>query len=318
VDEVLAKADEWREAGEEVAIATVVATRRSAPRPLGSKLAVTSQGRMFGSVSGGCVEAEVAVEAEEVIASGRPKLLRYGIADETAWEVGLPCGGEISVLVAPLDDYVAKRNEAAQHRRAALITFLEEPRLGQMEVVGDHDVARGSNRVAEVDGKPAFVEVLGPPPLLLVLGAVDLAEALCAGAKLLGWRCVVADARGRFATAERLPSADELVVAWPDEALARVGPDEDTAVVVLSHDERFDVPALAGALATDAFYVAALGSRRTQERRHEALRSAGVSDEALARISGPAGLDIGAETPAEIALAILAEAVAARAGRSGG
>jgi xanthine dehydrogenase accessory factor len=295
-----------------------VGARRSAPRPLGSKLAVSEGGRLAGSVSGGCVEAEVAVEAEEVIASGRPKLLRYGIADETAWEVGLPCGGEISVLVAPLDDYVVKRNEASQHPRAALITFLEEPRLGQVDVVGGGELARGSNRVAEVEGESAFVEVLGPPPLFLVFGAVDLAESLCAGAKLLGWRCVVADARGRFATPERLPSADELVVAWPDEALARVEPDEDTAVVVLSHDERFDVPALAGALATDAFYVAALGSRRTQERRREALRAAGVSDEALARISGPAGLDIGAETPAEIALAILAEAVAARAGRRGG
>jgi xanthine dehydrogenase accessory factor len=170
----------------------------------------------------------------------------------------------------------------------------------------------------EREGRTVFVEVLGPPPRLLVIGALDLADALCAGARLLGWRTIVADARARFATRERVPNADELVVAWPDEALAQVQPDHDTAVVVLTHDDRFDIPALTGALRTEAFYVAALGSRRNQERRRGLLREAGVGEDELERIAGPAGLDIGAHSSAETALSILAEAVAKRSGRGGG
>ena len=170
----------------------------------------------------------------------------------------------------------------------------------------------------ELDGERVFAESLGPPPRLLVFGAVDLAEALCRAAKNLGWRTVVADARSRFATPERIPSADELVVGWPEDALAQMEPDERTAVVVLTHEERWDVPALAGALATEAFYVGALGSRRTQARRRERLLESGVGDAQLERLHGPAGLDLGAGTPAETALSILAEIVAVRAGREGG
>ena len=163
-----------------------------------------------------------------------------------------------------------------------------------------------------------FAEVYGPPPRLLVFGAVDTAEALCAMAKQIGWRTIVADARGKFVTHERLPSADELVVAWPEEALEQVAPDHATAVVVLTHDEKFDVPALKGALETEAFYVGALGSRRNQAKRRERLLEAGVDEAELDRISGPAGLDIGADTPAETALSILAEILAHRARREGG
>jgi len=163
-----------------------------------------------------------------------------------------------------------------------------------------------------------FAEVFGPPPRLLVFGAIDTAEALCLSAKQLGWRTIVADARGRFATAERIPSADEVIVAWPEDVLAQVRPDHATAVVVLTHDEKFDQPALMGTLATDAFYVGAIGSRRNQEKRRERLLEAGVSEEALERIHGPAGLDLGAQSPAETALSILAEILAVRAGRTGG
>jgi xanthine dehydrogenase accessory factor len=163
-----------------------------------------------------------------------------------------------------------------------------------------------------------FAEVYGPPPRLLVFGAVDTAEALCSAAKLIGWRTIVADARGKFATPERLPSADEVIVAWPDDALAQVQPDHQTAVVVLTHDEKFDVPAIKGALETDAFYVGALGSRRNQENRRERLLETGVDDRALDRVSGPAGLDVGADTPAETAISILAEILAVRAQRDGG
>ena len=163
-----------------------------------------------------------------------------------------------------------------------------------------------------------FGEVYGPPPRLLVYGAVDTAEALCRAAKLLGWTTIVADARAKFATAERIPSADELLVAWPDEAFAQVAPDHSTAVVVLTHDDKFDVPALKAALETEAFYIGALGSRRNQERRRERLAEAGVDAEAFERIAGPSGLDIGADSNEETALSILAEALAVRAGRSGG
>jgi len=177
---------------------------------------------------------------------------------------------------------------------------------------------RGRSHVLEHEGRTIFADVLGPPPRLLVIGAVDTAEALCQAAKLLGWTTIVADARAAFATRERLPSADEILVAWPDEAIERVQPDAGTAIVVLTHDDKFDLPALTGALASDAFYIGALGSRRNQERRRERLLEEGVSPADLDRIAGPCGLDIGAESPAETALSILAEILAVRAGRAGG
>jgi xanthine dehydrogenase accessory factor len=183
----------------------------------------------------------------------------------------------------------------------------------------DELVRGGRNRLLELrDGSKVFAEWYGPPPRLVVYGAVDTAEALCHAAKLLGWTTIVADARAKFATTERIPSADRLIVEWPEEALAQIEPDHQTAIVVLTHDDKFDEPALKGALETEAFYIGALGSRRNQERRRERLMEAGVSEEAFERISGPCGLDIGADTQAETALSILAEILAARAGREGG
>ena len=181
------------------------------------------------------------------------------------------------------------------------------------ELIREH-----TNRILELEGAKVFAEVYGPPPRLVIYGAVDTAEALCAAAKLLGWRAIVADARAKFATSERLPSADEIVVEWPEEAFARLALDHATAVVVLTHDDKFDVPALKAALESDAFYVGALGSRRNQERRRERLLEAGVDEDAIARIHGPCGLDIGAESQPETALSILAEVLAARMGREGG
>ena len=187
--------------------------------------------------------------------------------------------------------------------------------LGQF----DELIRRGRNQLLELeDGSKVFAEWYGPPPRLFVYGAVDTAESLCRAAKLLGWTTIVADARAKFATAERIPSADQLIVEWPDEALAQIEPDHQTAIVVLTHDDKFDEPALKGALETEAFYIGALGSRRNQERRRERLLEAGVAEEALERISGPCGLDIGADTQEETALAILAEILAVRAGRGGG
>jgi xanthine dehydrogenase accessory factor len=270
--EIARELERWRDRGDgQFALATVRATRRSAPRPVGSHLAVSERGELAGSVSGGCVEGEVAVVAGEVLAGGEPRLLTYGISDEQAGSVGLPCGGEIDVSIerVPLSDLERLVEEAA-------------------------------------------------PITLLVFGAVDIAEALCRGANDLGWDTVVADPRATFATRERIASAGELLVEWPEAALERAAPGDKTAVVVLTHEERFDVPALVGALRSDAFYVGAIGSRRTQERRRELLVDAGLSEEEIDRLSGPTGLDLGAETPAETAVSILAEILAVRAGRAGG
>jgi xanthine dehydrogenase accessory factor len=189
---------------------------------------------------------------------------------------------------------------------------------GELAALAPDAIRTGRSHVIEHGESTLFADVYGPPPRLLVYGAVDTAEALCRGAKLLGWTTIVADARARFATRERIPSADELLVEWPDEAIATVQPDIGTAIIVLTHDDKFDLPLLKAALESDAFYIGALGSRRNQERRRGLLLEAGVPERDLERINGPAGLDIGAESPAETALSMLAEMLAVRVGRTGG
>jgi xanthine dehydrogenase accessory factor len=338
VKEVLPDIERWRARGERFAVATVIATRRSAPRPVGAKFAVSESGEMAGSVSGGCVESDVYDHACEVLGGARPQFLSYGIADELAFSVGLPCGGEIDVFVESAPDALVERllQIIETEERAILFTVVGGEPLGAEllvteggdrfgdgpEELADHVdelLRRGRNTLLELDdGRKVFAEVYGPAPRLLVIGAVDTAEALCAAAKQLGWRTIVADARGKFATKERIPSADELLVSWPQEAIDQVQPDYQTAVVVLTHDDKFDVPALKGALGTEAFYIGALGSRRNQERRRERLLEAGVEEHQFERVSGPTGLDIGADTPAETALSILGEILATRAGRDGG
>ena len=295
----------------QAAVATVVATRSSAPRPVGSKLVVRDDGSIEGSVSNGCVENDVILAAQEVLAGGEPRLVTYGITDEMAFGVGLPCGGEIDVFVEPYRDDDGD----------VVLTVVAGDEIGEKLHDPDLEQAarrRGRSHVFEHEGRTVFADVSVPPPRLFVYGAADTAEALCAAAKLLGWRTIVADARPRFATAERIPSADELLVLWPDEALAQVAPDAATAVVVLTHDDKFDLPLVRGALATEAFYLGWLGSRRNQERRRGLLLEEGVAEDDLARVSGPAGLDLGAGSREETAVSILAEILAVRAGRSGG
>jgi xanthine dehydrogenase accessory factor len=291
-DEVLAKAEEWRAAGEDVALATVIAARRSAPRPLGSKLAVTASGRLYGSVSGGCVEADVAERAKAVLAGEAPSLVTYGIADEEAWGIGLPCGGEIDVFIEPFagtppiergTSYVVVRGERTGER------WHDETRV-RTHLEGD-----------------VFAEEVAPPPRLVAVGAGDIAEALCALARPLGWHTVVVDPRRGLATRERVPSADELLVLQPEE----VDVDEDTALVSLVHEERLDIPALRAGVEGGAFYVGALGSRRAQEKRRELL------GDLLDGVHGPVGIDLGGETPGEIALEIVAQVLATRKGASG-
>jgi xanthine dehydrogenase accessory factor len=291
MDDVLAKAEEWRSAGEEVAIATVVATRRSAPRPLGSKLAVSASGRMFGSVSGGCVEADVAERARAVIAGSPSEVVSYGIEDEDAWRVGLPCGGEIDVFVEPL-------GTARSVERGTSYVVVAGEGVGERW----HDEALTRTGLREEPGRTVFAEAVAPPPTLIAVGAGDIAEALCAIARPLGWHTVVVDPRAGLATRERVPSADELVVKWPDE----IAVDADTAVVSLVHEARLDIPALRAGVDGGAFYVGALGSKRTQEKRRAQLGAL------VDRVHGPVGLDLGGETPAEIALEIVAEILAVR------
>jgi len=289
MDPVLAKAEEWRAAGEDVAIATVIATRKSAPRPLGSKLAVTRSGRLYGSVSGGCVEADVAEHCRAVLDGELPRVVSYGIADDEAWTIGLPCGGEIDVFLEPF------RGTPEVARGASYV------------VVAGDDVGRRWNdetRVRTGLEENVFVESIGPPPRLVAVGAGDIAEALCALAGPLGLRTVVVDPRSGLATRERVPSADERVVAWPDE----IDVDGETALISLVHEERLDIPALRRGIEGGAFFVGALGARRAQEKRAEQL------GELAAFVRGPVGLDLGGETPAEIALEILAEILAAYKG----
>ena len=322
--EILSELERWRTRGDRIAMARVVATRRSAPRPVGSKLIVSERGELAGSVSGGCVESEVVEAAREVLAGGQPRLLTYGISDDLALSVGLPCGGEIDVWVSEPEPELLQElaTVARDERRAVTLIDLDAgtERLVQdgEEEVADELIRSGHSKVVELEGTRFFADVFGPPPRLLVYGAVDTADALCAAAHAVGWHAIVADARGRFATEDRLPNADEILVAWPEETLAEVQPDHATAIVVLTHDDKFDVPILVGALESDAFYIGALGSRRNQERRRERLLESGVDEASLERISGPAGLDIGAHTPAETAISMLAEIMAVRAGREGG
>src|SRR5579875_608455 len=288
MDEALQQALRWREEGKRVALATVVSTRRSAPRPVGAKLAVSEQGELAGSVSGGCVESDVVLAARDVLAGGEPRLLTYGITDDMALGVGLPCGGEIDVFVEELRD---------EERPDVILTVVAGETAG--ERLHDPELEqqarrRGRSHTFELGSRTVFADVVAPPPRLFIYGALDTTEALCRAAKLLGWRTVVAD------------------------ALAQAPLDQDTAVLVLTHDDKFDLPLLEAALRSDAFYVGALGSRRNQERRRALLLERGLEEAELERIAGPAGLDLGAETPAETALSLLAEILAVRAGRSGG
>lgn len=232
----------------------------------------------------------------------------------------------------PLTERLAELLAAGE--RGVLLTYVDGERSGtkllwieagggdevgeELEAAANEVVRAGRNRLIELDGARVFAEVYGPPPRLLIYGAVDLAEALCQAAKLVGWRSIVADARAMFVTDSRLPSADELIVAWPEEAFAQVAPDHQTAVLVLTHEDRFDRPALMAALGTEAFYIGALGSRRNQERRRARMLESGLEEEQFERILGPCGLDIGAESIRETAISIIAEILALRAGRGGG
>lgn len=288
-------------AGEQAAVATVVSTFGSAPRQPGAKYLVTESGRYVGSVSGGCVESDVAERAKQVFAGSPANLIHYGVSDDDAFEVGLSCGGKIDVWLERADPefWSGVRAVLDNDEYGMLYTNTEtgEKRLekGVLESTGLRD-----------DG--IFAEVVEGPLRVMIFGAAEAAEHLCAYGKQLGWHTTVVDARAALVTPERIPSADEIVKAWPDQVLDRI--DERTVVVTLSHEERLDIPAIAAALQRGARYIGAVGAKRTAERRRERLSEQGFSDAEIDRIHGPAGLDLGGRAPAQVALAIAAEIVA--------
>jgi xanthine dehydrogenase accessory factor len=291
-DSVIAAARNW--AGSPMALATVVSTWGSAPRPRGSHMLVHADGRFEGSVSGGCVESDILETAAQVIAGAPFQVKEYGIADAAAWEVGLPCGGQISVMVQPV---------SAEGFDPELFDRIAEARSRGEALTVSTDLETGHSDLRPQETGRSFVNRYDPPRRLLIVGAVQIAQALAGLARELGIDTVVIDPRGRFLTEERFPGVT-LDDRWPDEAVAAYNPGPATAVVTLSHDIKIDDPALAAALAADTGYVGALGSRKSHAARLERLAAAGVSAGNLARIDGPVGLDIGAIGPAEIALSI--------------
>ena len=301
----------WHADGRRVAIATVVERRGSAPRDAGASLALNDLGEIAGSVTGGCVEPSVIGETQEVLDGGAARLREYGIADETAFQVGLACGGTVGILIARLDTgFIPELQDAVRaDRPIAFGITAAGAAIGEQRLVA----AASESSLAELDGETVFVHAFNPRPAMYVFGAIDHAAALARVGKLLGYRVTVCDARAAFVTPERFPEADELVVEWPDRFLRQARVDERTAICVLTHDEKFDVPALIAALETPAVYIGAMGSRVTTSDREERLRAEGVDDAGLARIHAPIGLAIGARSPEEVAVAIGAEIVEATA-----
>ncbi|MBY9063947.1 XdhC family protein [Sphingomonas yunnanensis] len=298
-DTVLAAAQNWK--GSPLALATVVSTWGSAPRPRGSHMLVHADGRFEGSVSGGCVEGDILDAAAQVIAGAPFQLKRYGVADDSAWEVGLPCGGEISVMVQPV---------SAEGFAPELFDRIAEARANGRSLTVTTDLATGQSDLRPLETGEVFANRYDPPRRLLIVGAVQIAQSLAALTQALGIETVVIDPRGRFLTAERFPGVT-LDDRWPDEAVAAWKPGPSTAVVTLSHDTKIDDPALIAALAAETGYVGALGSRRSHAARRERLVRSGVTAEQLDRIDGPVGIDIGAIGPSEIALSIAAAMVGA-------
>ncbi len=348
--ELLDDLERWRAAGKRAAVARVVDIEGSGPRDPGAAMAVNEDGEVIGSVSGGCVEGAVLTEGLAVLRRGEPKLVTYGIADEDAFAVGLTCGGTIHIFIDP-PDATGEAIEAALRtgEPAALATIIEgegagakllvRPGAEPLGTLGDPDLDRVVARDAlgeleagrtgirhygahgearREEGVAVFIESFALPPRMVIFGAIDFTAALARLGKVLGYHVTVCDARPVFATPARFPMADEVVVDWPDRYLARAGGDlgPRDAVCVLTHDPKFDVPAIQAALRTRVGYLGAMGSRRTHTQRTDRLREAGVAEADIVRVMAPVGLDIGSRTPEETAVAICAEIIALRTGRN--
>jgi xanthine dehydrogenase accessory factor len=328
---IVAKALDWQRMGRRLALATVIQTWGSAPQPVGSLLLIDSDGNFMGSVSGGCVEAEVIAEAADVIASGEPKTLEFGVEDKTAWSVGLACGGAIRIHVGSLVDGEAGEmlqtlaEDIEARRPVALLTNLATGERGLARSPSDltqgltpfleEAFRRDKSLVAAGEHGEIFIDVFNPRIRLIIAGATHIAQPLAAMARALDYDVIIIDPRHAFATEERFGTG-KLVREWPDEALPNIGVDARTALIALTHDPKIDDSCLIHALQSQAFYVGALGSKVTHAARVERLIEAGVGRDAIARIHAPIGLDIGAQGAAEIALAIIAEITAVTRGKS--
>jgi len=326
---------QWKDEGMPIALATVIQTWGSSPRKAGSKLALTKDGRIIGSVSGGCVENAVVEAGLESLKTKQPQLLHFGVADETAWEVGLACGGSIDVFVQPLDAGLFEEVRAVleDEQPAAIVTIVRGPDklLGREILIRDDGLVTGklgnewdekvlmlaqeslsqgiSHRVELNEDIEAFIEVILPPPALIVVGGVHIAVALVSLAKMLGYRTILIDPRNAWGSEERFPHVDRLIQSWPQGAFEQIKVTGSTAIVMLTHDPKLDDPALKIALNSPAFYVGALGSKKTHAKRRERLLNDGMTESQLARLHAPIGLNIGAQSPEEIALSIMAEVV---------
>ncbi len=321
--ELLPDLEHWLAKGERAALCTVITTWGSAPRQAGAVMAVSESGGLVGSVSGGCVEGAVLTASKQIIKTGKPELLHFGVQDDTAWDVGLACGGEIDVFVQPLDTALfaellprLKADEAM-----TLNTRIAGPDMGSQTLVSDsgsvlaqHGTAPSAHtvRVAGVTSDPdgdVFHNPLAASPTLLIIGASHVTAALVNIAHLMEFRAIVIDPRKAFMSEERFAHAHKLVSVWPQAAFEQLGITSTTAIACLSHDPKIDEPALMQALRSPSFYVGALGSRRVQAQRRERLLAAGLSGQELERLRAPIGLAIGAKTPEEIALSIMAEII---------
>lgn len=335
--DILPDLDKWRAEEQPIALATVIQTWGSSPRRAGAKMAFTPDGKITGSVSGGCVEGAVYEAGLEVLKSKRPQLLHFGVADETAWEVGLACGGSIDIFVKPLEEEIfpSVRSVFVEETPAVLVTVVRGPGevLGREMLIEENGTVTASlasnldaqalaaaretlaqgeaRRVMLNEDVEVFIELIAPPPTLIAVGGVHITIALMALAKTLGYRTVVIDPRSAFGNVERFPNVDRLIQQWPQDAFQEIPLTRSTAVAMLTHDPKLDDPALKIALPSPAFYVGALGSKTTQAKRRQRLLEEGLTEELLNRLHGPIGLKIGAGTPEEIALSIMAEIVAA-------
>jgi xanthine dehydrogenase accessory factor len=324
--DVLQAAREWIASEGQVALATVVGTWGSAPVPVGGQMVMAPDGRFEGSVSGGCVEGEIIAEAEAVLADGKPKTMKFGVADDTAWRVGLPCGGEIKVLLERLDGgdglkLVERSLDARSNRRGILVKTRLDTGERQFFERGDaradtqvrQHLDAGESELVETPEGEVFLHALVPPARVLVIGATHIGQILAQLVKIAGHEVIVIDPRTAFAAEARFPNV-RLDTEWPQDSIPRIGLDPYTAVVALAHVGHIDDEALKLALRSNCFYIGALGSNRTHAKRLQRLKEAGFTDEELKRIRCPVGINIGAQSPPEIAISIMAEIVLALRG----